>query len=209
MEILISIALLLVVVALSSVAVIHITRASEQTRCISHLRTIHKGVMNYAADHRGRLPGATTGGQPFRYRAQDDLLEVRSLVNLLVPYLNLTISPDPREWLTAPTFQCPSSRRALISDPHFSQHRTYHQGQLYPRPFGYGNQSAGVTEQAQKLSNFETPSIIITLADRPGVNSGKEAHGIARNVLFLDGHVELIPGDSFQRRTMESLEIIR
>ncbi len=212
-ELLVVISVLVVVLALGLGGLSRVSRMGDLAKCTSNLRQISAAISLYAQDHDGWLPGPTPGGQPFRYRSADNLSEVRTLVNYLVPYLHLPTSSNPKEWLIAEVFQCPGAVRNIGRDDinaHYGQQRTYDQGELLDRPFGYGNTSQGVTEKVSRLSSVKRPSITISLADRSLFEIfGQENHDRLRNVLFMDGSVIPYPLHAFVPRQKESWELIK
>lgn len=207
-ELLIAIAVIAVLVMIVMAVMPQVTQRTQRMQCAVNLRTTYQGILAYTADNGGTLPGPTPGGQTYRYRTVDNALVVRTLANILAPYLAIAEPGDPRQWLTISSLQCPSTASLSDTDQHFGQFRTYYKGQLEDRPFGYGNQSAGMTEVPLVMNSIEKPSSIIALADRAGVGGNQEAHGRDRNVLFMDGHVESVAGTAFKSRAKESWEIV-
>ncbi len=101
MELLVVIAIICILAALLMPAVGTVRRATNDTKCISNLRQLGTGIMAYAADHDGILPGPCPAGVGTSLTTSSK----SQLIYFLQPYLGLpkpTATPYYPEILHCP-----------------------------------------------------------------------------------------------------------
>jgi prepilin-type N-terminal cleavage/methylation domain-containing protein len=177
-----------------------------RSNCVSNLKQIGLGIQMYSMDSDDRLPGPLWYGQPFVY----DHNSSNVLPFCIAAYLS-TPPPSPTS-VASKLFLCPgyshsapkalpnSERVALIVNRNLNPSA----GPEIP-PFGYPERGGNATRDALKLpaiDAFASRSTLFALRDADKQNSpgadnpwyaqlpDKPVHGIYRNQLCFDWHVE-------------------
>jgi general secretion pathway protein G len=188
LELLIVIAVITVLAALTGSLVAHVRSQAQATRCVSNLRQWCAALHLYCADNDGYLPRRGQGVQPvFEINRPTDWF------NALPPYLVTTsimqgYQPQPG---TNSIFICPAATSSRA-------------GQYF---LCYGmnmNLSTWNQPNATKLAQIPNPELLAFMADSPGGYASTvpsslpynvdPRHNGSANVAFLDGHVASFAG---------------
>ena len=103
-ELLVTIAIIAILVALTSVAWNSTRKLSLQTQCLQNLRSAGLAINLYTGDHDGTLPGPTYWSQ----KSMPD--DGRFLAAYLGPYLGYNISLTPGHLTKVDTLRCPCAK---------------------------------------------------------------------------------------------------
>ena len=193
-ELLVVIAILGILASLLLVAIPRVMRRADTIKCASNLRQIGLSVFMYANDHNGKLPGPA-------YLAVNRTTNVtRNMIRKMMPYVPLI---EEGKICTLPI--CPTADdfyegdvnavhyRRIVSVPDFS-------GDTFD-PFGYAVGSRPLTLNVVFLrSSLSAPDIPMIYDNDQMVRAASNGppepiHDGARNILFMDGHVELVYGE--------------
>ena len=204
-ELLVTIAIIAVLAALSLAAYRTVIAAANGAKCTENLRTVGQAITLYVDDSsflkftngtanptQGQLPGPLNVGQiPICSKNFQSMLGY-----LLYPYLGL---PDPtKEDLIVGVLQCPGWKKVVRKKDgvaYLAPNSFTYDGNIY-RPFGYPLASAPMRMAALLVA----PSKVVVLkdADQMCAEAGgdwlsnlpaKPVHNGKRNTLYLDGHV--------------------
>lgn len=207
-ELLLSIGIIALVVAVLLPVFSQTRKASLNATCVTNLKQLAGGVYLYAMEHHGSLPWGFLGQVPwYQYLQHSD--------RHLGKYNNRGVLPNPnypqnrRDVLTV--YQCPANpcRTDLWYDPNYA----------YNRELGYRDPELGMEGERLRIPAIAAPQRIVLLADggyrRKSTRSIKDGpekisyptttyagaqiwnksvgfdwhHGHA-NLVFLDGHVK-------------------
>lgn len=173
---------------------------ADNVVCTSNLRSMGQAVHNYAGEHEGRFPGPVWYNVSHTYRR---LSSYAPLSMHIGPYLGMPEWGDmvPQQDYVLVQALCPTHRRLNPdSAAYYSRH-----SDAGNSPFGGENRSEGPGYSTYgSLTMMNAPALLRrdmkdimaireirpagTTQHSPGHHSGNA------NVLFLDGHVESIPG---------------
>ena len=192
-ELLVTIAIIAVLVALTSAAWSSTRKRSLQIQCVQNLKSVGLAINLYTADHDATLPGPTFWSQ----KSMPD--DGRFLAAYLGPYLGYNISLTPGQLTKVDTFRCPCATWAELSYIACQQIK----GGTIPNKSLWGDVTTGVAaENLMPVRVAMLTSLGIKLssqwairdsygtapADNPGLGmKGPSRHG-KTSVLFFDGH---------------------
>lgn len=209
LEILIAVAVISILSILAFPVYFGFRTKSDLIHCTSNMRTLGFAIHMYAGEHNSQLPFSSVAYLPARY-SQATLNSQNQLVGFLAPYLQEDFEEPVTGVRYVPEFICPAAFRLMpetlinLGRNSYSQHPTlFNDGTPNsPFPFGITNTPPALPSLPLYLSNFDQPSRIITLTDRPSQSATYQikpgaAHGNVRNVLFFDGRVESITQERF------------
>ncbi len=200
-ELLAVIAILALLVAMAVPAAAASMRKTQNTQCLSKLRSLGSGIALYSLDHSGEFPrsfhSCSGAGKPEWSRA-------------ILPYLGLPSDPSPAEWNQHfnKIFRCPSDKER---DSNIWSYALNVHFELSPD----GDDYEGAPTTWNRLMNVERPNATILLAEPrgnyfgdhlmchqwsglPGARNALDSrrHGRSANYLFVDGHAESLPLES-------------
>lgn len=210
LELLVSLAIVAVLALLAMTSTRSLRRSADQATCISNLRQIGIGMLAYAGENGGLLPGPMTGGQrPFISGNNQVLANRNSLIDYIWPYIDIPML-NTGETFYSKIFTCSAGAKAIAAAGgearkanYFVHLATYIDAATNLRPFGYKS-SGSTTLFPFRLSNIPYPARVLALVDEDNdlldgatLSPAKPVHEVVRNVLFIDGHVGSIPLASF------------
>lgn len=208
-ELLVVVAIVAVLVAIAVPAVAGALEGAQRTRCAANMKAIGAGLLLYAADHGGRLPGTTHSGTNYW------IDELRGVLG--TNYDRVRISPrDPK------------------GPQRLAQGGTSYVMNARVNPEAFADEFGGIDpSQAvfDNLNRIAEPSQVILLflsstnkgtapsedhicgditswdgfrretwPDAYGGNDGGDGESGASNYLFADGHVAVIPAATIKGR---------
>lgn len=218
-EVMVTAGILLILAATAYPAITGLSRLREDTMCSSNLRQIGMGILTYANDNDGRLPGPLLTAQYPYYTSSNQLSFV------LRDYLpvDMTLNKSGEKAVKKDVFVCPGFRRVvkkLGSLPVYQLNITVTMDGApeYRQPFGYPNseyrETFGRRDDVPPMRLVDLPRI----TDKDGrpaqmttwmlkdydkqpprqdavlssfANApAKMVHRTHRNTLFFDFHVE-------------------
>jgi prepilin-type processing-associated H-X9-DG protein/prepilin-type N-terminal cleavage/methylation domain-containing protein len=162
--------------------------------CASNLRQLGATIMIYSIDHEGKLPGPTFLAVDQRTKS------TRTLVRVMRDYVPLVGDGDDE---MCPLAVCPMADIYYDGDIKIAHYRRISllgssSGETFD-PFAYAAGSvtmriSQVMETADR-SGAEIPIIYDRLLQNTAEgNTDQFVHNGSRNFLFLDGHVQSLPG---------------
>ncbi|TVQ60438.1 MAG: type II secretion system protein [Phycisphaerales bacterium] len=183
-ELLVVLAIVGVLLALTLGAVRMGMHASRRAVCANNLRWLHQGVIDYTNDHRGMLPAA---------RRQYSLyLEYEEPLASLAPYFDVPVPfyDENDEVVTGQPWECPGDRRTAAAHGSNYQYYPYH-----------GIMAAdGVAPVSRYYHEFPSLAILWTDVGRPhpggprsSITGKKENYMIARFDGAVGWWAELAP----------------
>lgn len=215
-ELLVSLGVMAVLVALGVISMGQIRRYSDLAVCTANLKQAGAAVLAYSAEHRGMMPGPASGG--VRTNASEWGMREKNLSNLadyLAPYFGVS-NLETGAVVQLPVLTCHAAARAIAKDypnytggmQHYIHLATWIEPGLKERGFGFKD-SKKVHLYPLRITQFRDLSKSIALMDRDNELLGlfgdigadrpdKSAHGRVRNVLFFDGRVEAIDVERFK-----------
>jgi len=194
-ELLVVIAILALLVALAVPAAAASLRKTQNTQCLSKLRSLGSGIAFYSLDHDGEFP------RSFHSCSGAGKLEWS---RALFPYLDLPSDPSPAEWEQHfnKTFRCPADQQR---DANIWSYALNVHFELSPD----GDDYEGAPATWNRFMNVPRPNATILLAEPRGNYFGdhlmchqwsgltgarnaldSKRHGKTANYLFVDGHAE-------------------
>jgi len=189
-EVLVVVAITVVLISIALPAFNKFLQRAESVACAGNMRSLGLAVGAYVGENNGMLPGPTSGTQYGFYTA-GNVRNPQHLIAFLVPYLDLPMEPEVRQFPFVAS--CPTARKRAIRESgelttdnarFFSTHHTVMKDGTEQRPFGY-EVSGSTTIPPVKAMMVRQPHLTVALTDRNFTN-----HGGSMNVLFFDGHVE-------------------
>lgn len=204
-ELLVTLGVILILGSLISAAIGPSMRASDNAKCVSHLREIGAAMMLYTADHDGTLPGPVYAEQSPFYRANaDGVVSEGHLISHLVPYLNeVTPPPGASNARNAKVFLCPAWVKFRSKQGYVTPGTTITgvPFQANTRYLGYYGTTSTPASAPKKLAAVENPTkerVFFETDAKDGTpygNTGnfrlatEPVHQTHRNHLYFDGHV--------------------
>ncbi len=182
LEVVAALAISAILIFLACAALQSIHAASQQTRCLAHLRVINQGTLAYAADHGGVLPSSAdppeqpgnTDGIWYHYR------------ELIAPYCGGLGSRD-----LGKIFTCPADHNLAPDYPSY----------LLNGGNEFDARLPGIA--GRRLSVINHPSRTVLVAEAGAFHpyswhepksGGERTYDGARNVIsFCDGHLGFLP----------------
>jgi len=211
-ELLITIGILSVLIAIGSTAIKSAMKRADDVRCIANLRQVGVGMAAYCGENSGTLPGPLLPSQGPRYNRVADGPYTAYLANYLFPYLDIP-APQPGALPSlqdarriAPMFFCPAFAKASknnFANSYFMRWKISGLGNMSP----WGSYGTSIPQYPIRLTSIPKPmntwamsDIDVKSPDLPAVSwssSLPEApiHGNRRNALFFDWHVAKIAAD--------------
>jgi len=210
-ELLVVIAIIAILAGMLLPALSKAKQKAVQSQCLSNLRQTGMALHMYIPDYNNRLPGEdATGllsGQSPQYN--NSAGSRQHLITYLSTYLGL---PRPAaQTVTSAVFYCPGFKRMA---PTFTGSRTDYmvtgtysnsEANVTAPPFGYPAGQASPAKPTlflNQLDTFGSLSVIYTISEPDQVNITNTAntwrsqlplvpvHGVVRNFLYFDNHVE-------------------
>ncbi len=171
-------------------------RKADMATCGSNLRQIGLAVHYYIQENGGWCPGPI-GSSVKPYTKGKWIRSPSGLLDFIYPNLSLPM-PGMEDSAVAEIFRCPATRKLLaernlsLNSEYFEYKGTRQEDGSTLRPFGY-TASDSPTVPRRKLSEIRNPAGVFVLGDRckPLGSDATTMHGPVRNILYLDGHVEL------------------
>lgn len=208
-ELLITIAVIGILTALSFPAFSKVQKLALEAQCLNNLRSIGALIPTYAHDHDGLLPGPTPAGLYASY-TKTNIGDPRNLCHFFIPYVDPTIASGERKLMKI--FVCPAATK-LMDNSEQADPRCYgttatrkNNIEMLATPFGKRDGNAANSDNWIKPSKIQTlskPAETIAIMDRaePSSTSEKSAHLTVRNFLFFDGHVRKVSLDKIRSAT--------
>jgi hypothetical protein len=207
-ELLVVIAIIMILAALFLPTLSRAKARAVRIHCASNLKQNGLAIQMYWNDADDLLPGPVWIGQPFEYD--------QSLTNILIFHVgnNLGLPRPSAAWVEAPIFLCPGyARLAPAAPPGAERVSLIVNPDIDPspgstvRPFGYPGRPGDPRQEVLKVSGLEqygSPANLFALSDADKRNAplpgnpwwgqlpGKPVHGMVRNQVFFDWHVEAV-----------------
>jgi prepilin-type N-terminal cleavage/methylation domain-containing protein/prepilin-type processing-associated H-X9-DG protein len=193
LEILVAITVIAILAALSFSALSRAHEVADRTTCLNNLRQWGAALSLYMQDNDGQIPRRGQGVRPVEIIDRPD-----DWFNCLPPYLGLSSYQQMVAQGRAPKagersiFVCPTAKD--LGKPHFLAYGM----NMYLSPW--------IRPNMHRISEIPHPSQLAFLADGPGgwsstIPSNQDysvsaRHGRCANVVFLDGHVQSLDGNS-------------
>lgn len=208
-ELLIVIAVIGILTALSFPAFARVQKLALEAQCLNNLRSIGALIPTYAQDHDGLLPGPTPAGLYASY-TRTNIGDPRNLCHFFIPYVDPTIASGERKLMKI--FVCPAAPK-LMDASEQADPRSYgttatrkNNVEVLATPFGKRDGNSANSANWIKPSKIQTlskPAETIAIMDReaPSSISEKTAHLTVRNFLFFDGHVRKVSLDKIRSAT--------
>jgi prepilin-type N-terminal cleavage/methylation domain-containing protein/prepilin-type processing-associated H-X9-DG protein len=212
-ELLVVIAIIAILAALLLPALLRGKQKATQTQCTSNLKQLSMAIHMYTGDNDDRLPGPMWQGLYFTYNNETErmLYYIASYLSLPAPSTavrtgQVAICPTGFVQCHEQSGQPPESLTRPVSYL-LSAEVTNVITEIVTRPFGYPYSSPfyrlpkGPDEPPKKVAEIKSPStsMAITDADQQNAFPGglyfglipvNKVHGVVRNQLFFDWHVE-------------------
>lgn len=200
-EMLVVVAVIAILAALFIPILRNVMNQSSRAKAAGNFRQLGASIMTYTADHDGRLPGPLQQNQRSGYR--------KSLGNgigvKLWEYMNITEPSDDFQNLPLLTVSALSNWKYSAGDPYPSAYYVIRDAPMpggdVVHPFGLGGANR---REPAKISQIPKPASTWAIWEKGGLgdpiltnrkNFSEPIHGKLRVVLFLDGHVEVVPSE--------------
>lgn len=224
LELCLAIGVVAVLTVLAYAGYQRLSQSSGKISCVNNLRQIGAAILHYSGDHQGLLPGPIVGAQRV-YVSRHTLTPGNgsSLADYVASYFGITDVPV-NQTVPVREFICEAGRRgvktrgvAVENGLYYIHLLTYVNPSTIIYPFGAtdGTVTSKEPERLLAVREIKELSKMIALVDEdhalmnmPPRNLTaprsplEPAHGNARNVLYLDGHVSSVPVTNFSWRGM-------
>jgi len=207
-ELLVVIAIIAILAALIFPSIGVARRSAQRGACVSNLRGVGTAITLYVGDHTGLLPGPSFEIIPPQYRTSPPYL---ALGYYLAPYLGMR-SDVGGTYTLIPAMVCPAFKALMqpgnaatfMSLVEYARIKTYVDSstQLTFDPLQSGvpaHALSGITSVTRAVSLRQVCVMgEVDQLNKPGVPSistalpSKPVHGMARNYLYFDAHVDSV-----------------